>query len=139
MWLWKVSADGPSFRSSLSLSFFSKTMDASIGEPFLLASYAVAHRLQKSKATPKSQRAGASVYATHEKTASGSSDGYVTVTVQGDGVHVLDVCSSCFCPSLTFSFSSQALNPSPSRVSHTRAIDQLFVSLSFPQHSRRAT
>jgi hypothetical protein len=65
-------------------------MDASIGEPFHLASYGVAQRLQKSKT--KSQRPTASVFATHEKIASGSKDGYVTVTSQGDGVHVLDVC-----------------------------------------------
>ncbi|KAJ6606417.1 hypothetical protein DFH09DRAFT_8080 [Mycena vulgaris] len=91
-------------------------MDASIGEPFLLASYAVAQRLQKSKAAAKSQRMGASVYATHEKIASGSSDGYVTVTAQGDGVHVLDlstlhpVVSHTLGPSTSFSCPSVSLS-----------------------------
>jgi hypothetical protein len=66
-------------------------MDASIGEPFLLASYGVTQRLQKSAKAGKSNL-GANVYASHDKFASGSSDGYVTVTAQGDGVHVLDVC-----------------------------------------------
>ncbi|KAJ6582836.1 hypothetical protein B0H10DRAFT_897137 [Mycena sp. CBHHK59/15] len=65
-------------------------MDASIGEPFLLASYAVTQRLQKSMNTGESERV-ANLCATHEKIASGSSDGYVTVTAQGDGVHVLDL------------------------------------------------
>ncbi|KAF7359249.1 hypothetical protein MSAN_01267200 [Mycena sanguinolenta] len=69
-------------------------MDASIGEPFHLAGYGVSQRLQKSKA--RSQRPTANIFATYEKTASGSRDGYVTVTAQGDGVHVLDVCSSNF-------------------------------------------
>ncbi|KAJ7702224.1 hypothetical protein B0H17DRAFT_1327195 [Mycena rosella] len=92
-------------------------MDASIGEPFLLASYAVAQRLKKSKATAKApQRAGASVSATHGKIASGSSDGYVTVTAQGDGVHVLDlstlhpVASHTLGPSTSFSCASVSLS-----------------------------
>ncbi|KAJ7722274.1 hypothetical protein DFH07DRAFT_857014 [Mycena maculata] len=84
-------------------------MDASIGEPFLLASYGAAQRFQKSKATGKSN---ANVYATHEKIASGSSDGYATVTAQGDGVHVLDlstlhpVISHTLGPSTSFSCAS---------------------------------
>lgn len=75
----------------VTVTYFSG-MDASVGEPFLLANYGVAQRLKKSKAAGKTQPPGANVYATHEKIASGSSDGYVTVTAQGDGVHVLDVC-----------------------------------------------
>ncbi|KAJ7491244.1 hypothetical protein FB451DRAFT_1514944 [Mycena latifolia] len=84
-------------------------MDASIGEPFLLASYAVAQRPQKSKST-------ANIYATHEKFASSSSDGYVTVTAQGDGVHVLDlstlhpVASHTLGPSASFSCPSVSLS-----------------------------
>jgi hypothetical protein len=99
-------------------------MDASIGEPFHLASYGVAQRLQKSKPAAKSQRLAANVFATHEKIASGSSDGYVTVTAQGDGVHVLDVCTSDFYefspPHLIFKLStlhpviSHTLGPSTS-------------------------
>ncbi|KAJ6488497.1 hypothetical protein C8R47DRAFT_1274615 [Mycena vitilis] len=90
-------------------------MDASIGEPFHLASYGVAQRLQKSKAAAKSQRPGANVFATHEKFASGSSDGHVTVTAQGDGVHVLDlstlhpVISHTLGPSTSFSCPSVTL------------------------------
>ncbi|KAJ7043095.1 hypothetical protein C8F04DRAFT_1073671 [Mycena alexandri] len=90
-------------------------MDANIGEPFHLASYGVAQRLNKSKAG-KSPRPSANVFATHEKFASGSSDGYVTVTAQGDGVHVLDlstlhpVISHTLGPSTSFSCPSVTLN-----------------------------
>ncbi|KAJ6546982.1 hypothetical protein B0H19DRAFT_953737 [Mycena capillaripes] len=91
-------------------------MDASIGEPFHLASYGVAQRLHKSKAAAKSQHPGANVFATHEKLASSSSDGYVTVTAQGDGVHVLDlstlhpVISHTLGPSTSFSCPSVTLS-----------------------------
>ncbi|SJL02520.1 uncharacterized protein ARMOST_05851 [Armillaria ostoyae] len=61
-------------------------MESSIQEPFSLSTYATSRRLQK-----KSQKGGkASVYASHTTTPT-SSDGYVTVTAQGDGVHILDV------------------------------------------------
>ncbi|KAJ7349092.1 hypothetical protein DFH08DRAFT_697617 [Mycena albidolilacea] len=89
-------------------------MDASIGEPFHLASYGVAQRLHKLKT--KSQRPTPSVFATHEKIASGSKDGYVTVTAQGDGVHVLDlstlhpVISHTLGPSASFSGPSVTLS-----------------------------
>ncbi|KAJ7460953.1 hypothetical protein B0H11DRAFT_2315486 [Mycena galericulata] len=95
-------------------------MDATVGEPFLLASYGVAQRLQKSKAAGKSQSSSAHLYATHEKIASGSSDGYATVTAQGDGVHVLDLSTlhpvishtlgpstSFSCPSVTIGLEGQ--------------------------------
>ncbi|KAG7447648.1 uncharacterized protein BT62DRAFT_1075023 [Guyanagaster necrorhizus] len=61
-------------------------MESSIQEPFSLSSYATSRRLQK-----KSQKDGkSSVYASHTATST-SSDGYVTVAAQGDGVHILDV------------------------------------------------
>ncbi|KAF8191434.1 hypothetical protein K438DRAFT_1830503 [Mycena galopus ATCC 62051] len=88
-------------------------MDANIGEPFHLAGYGVSQRLQKSKA--KTQRPIANIFATHEKIASGSRDGYVTVTAQGDGVHVLDlstlhpVISHTLGPSTSFSCPSVTL------------------------------
>ncbi|KAJ7168244.1 hypothetical protein C8R43DRAFT_144266 [Mycena crocata] len=93
-------------------------MDAGIGEPFHLASYGVAQRPRKlkSKGTSKAQHPVANLYATHEKIASGSSDGYVTVTAQGDGVHVLDVStlhpviSHTLGPSTSFSCPSVSLS-----------------------------
>lgn len=61
-------------------------MESSIQEPFSLSTYATSKRLQK-----KSQKGGkSSVYASHTTTST-SSDDYVTVTAQGDGVHILDV------------------------------------------------
>ncbi|KAJ7632117.1 hypothetical protein FB45DRAFT_1057259 [Roridomyces roridus] len=83
-------------------------MDATVGDPFLLASYSVAQRIQK-KAAKQSPSVASNLYATHEKIASGSSDGYATVTAQGDGVHILDlstlhpVISHTLGPSTTFS------------------------------------
>ncbi|KAK7035764.1 hypothetical protein R3P38DRAFT_2908933 [Favolaschia claudopus] len=87
-------------------------MDASISEPFHLASYNTPQRLQRSK----SHRPTSNVYATHENIASGSRDGYVTATAQGDGIHVLDLSTlhpvvshtlgpstSFCCPSVTLS------------------------------------
>lgn len=64
-------------------------MESSIGEPFVLSTYATSQRLPKSSGGKK-QKTSANVFATHEK-ASGSSDGYATVTAQADGVHILDV------------------------------------------------
>ncbi|KAJ7090344.1 hypothetical protein B0H15DRAFT_930478 [Mycena belliarum] len=89
-------------------------MDASVGEPFLLASYAVPQRLQNSRTAKESPRA--SIFATHGKTASGSSDGYVTVSAQGDGVHVLDlstlhpIISHTLGPSTSFACPSVSLS-----------------------------
>ncbi|KAK0207011.1 hypothetical protein DFS33DRAFT_1255556 [Desarmillaria ectypa] len=61
-------------------------MESSIQEPFSLSTYATSRRLQK-----KSQKGGkSSVYVSHI-TSSTSSDGYVTVAAQGDGIHILDV------------------------------------------------
>ncbi|TFK43898.1 hypothetical protein BDQ12DRAFT_623122 [Crucibulum laeve] len=60
---------------------------AAINEPFLLSSYASTTKAQKSKTESKRP---ANVYATYQK-ASSSSDGYVTVAAQADGVHVVDV------------------------------------------------
>ena len=59
----------------------------SINEPFVISTYAASYRLpKKSNSEGKSP---ANIFATH---AAGRSDGYATVTVQADGVHVLDVC-----------------------------------------------
>lgn len=65
-------------------------VNASINEPFLLATYGTPQRLSKSGSGSKKQKPLTNVFATHGK-ASGSSDGYATVTAQADGIHVLDV------------------------------------------------
>lgn len=66
-------------------------MAASISEPFLLASYSVPiQRSVKPKTEKASGKPDKHVYATHAALSS-ASDGYVTATVQRDGVHVLDV------------------------------------------------
>ncbi|KAJ7915522.1 hypothetical protein B0H13DRAFT_2454868 [Mycena leptocephala] len=70
----------------------------------------------KIQAGRKVSAPAANVFATHEKFASGSSDGYVTVTAQGDGVHVLDlstlhpVISHTLGPSTSFSCPSVTLS-----------------------------
>jgi hypothetical protein len=71
-------------------------MDATISEPFVLSSYSLSQRLPKSTAEAQTP---SNVYATYDN-GSGSSDGYVTVTAQGDGVHVLDVGIRLECCSL---------------------------------------
>ncbi|KAF7305181.1 hypothetical protein MKEN_01233300 [Mycena kentingensis (nom. inval.)] len=68
----------------------------SVNEPFHLASYAV----------PRASKTPHNLYATHAQHAS---EGYVTATAQGDGVHVLDlatlhpIISHTLGPSTTFS------------------------------------
>lgn len=60
---------------------------ATIGEPFLLSSYPESPAYKKRKVTP--------LYASIP---SGSNaDPFVTVAVQGDGIHILDV-RSLMCP-----------------------------------------
>lgn len=68
-------------------------MSASISDPFLLSSYALSARHSRHASSSSSQQL-AHVLATH-KHGSGSdkTDGMVTIAVQGDGVHVLDVSS----------------------------------------------
>ena len=66
---------------------------AAINEPFLLSSYNLRQRIPKrqdSKRPP--EKALAKVHVSYDSS-SKSSDGYVTVAAQGDGVHVLDVWS----------------------------------------------
>lgn len=63
---------------------------ASISEPLVLSTYGTSQQFSDSKADGKKQKGLSSIFATHEK-ASGSSDGYATVTVQADGIHILDV------------------------------------------------
>jgi hypothetical protein len=54
------------------------------GEPFVLASYSASQKFVLSGSKEPF------VYAKYSK-GTGRSDGYVTVTAQGDGVHVLNV------------------------------------------------
>ncbi|KIY50665.1 hypothetical protein FISHEDRAFT_71704 [Fistulina hepatica ATCC 64428] len=75
-------------------------MSASVSDPFLLASY----RHKPSK-RPGKERQTCSVLASHS--IGGAADGYLTVAVQGDGVHVLDI-------SAVRSVVSQSLGPSSS-------------------------
>ncbi|KAJ4479070.1 hypothetical protein J3R30DRAFT_3473899 [Lentinula aciculospora] len=62
-------------------------MEASVGEPFILSSYTTTKKASKSS---KSSGKLPSVFASHHR-AGGSSEGHVTVAVQSDGVHVLDL------------------------------------------------
>ncbi|KAG5635014.1 hypothetical protein H0H81_012717 [Sphagnurus paluster] len=64
--------------------------NASIGEPFVLSTYGTSQKLPRASVTISKKREPASVFATYGK-ASGSSDGYATVTAQADGVHILDI------------------------------------------------
>ena len=66
-------------------------MTSSISDPFLLASYSISKRLLNPKSTKNSDvNPSANVHITYTDS---KSDGYATATVQGDGIHVLDVCT----------------------------------------------
>jgi len=66
-------------------------MTSSISDPFLLASYSISKRLfnPKSSKNPHANPS-ANVHITYTDS---KSDGYATATVQGDGIHLLDVCT----------------------------------------------
>jgi len=88
-------------RSPFSLFFFSIipwTMASSISDPFLLASYPISKRLlnQKPSENPDANPS-ANIHITYTDS---KSDGYATATVQGDGIHLLDVRVSC-CSEIT--------------------------------------
>jgi hypothetical protein len=75
-------------RSQRSLNFSSQSMSATISEPFLLSSYGLSKNLPNCVGELK--RGSSYVHSTHEN-GSKNSDGSATITVHGDGVHVLDV------------------------------------------------
>lgn len=82
-------------------------ISTSINEPFVLSTHAPSQRITtKSKPDRKKFKPSANIFASHTP---GRSDGYATVTVQADGVHVLDVstlhpvASHTLGPSTTFS------------------------------------
>ena len=62
-------------------------MHATINEPFVLSSYGLHKGLPR--CTGELNRGSAYVYSTFS--AVKNQDGYTTITVHGDGVHVLDV------------------------------------------------
>ncbi len=73
-------------------------MSIAIGEPFLLSSYDIPWR--ELSGSPSHH----GIYVTHGPSGvakAKSREGFATVTVQGDGVHVLDVMSSLFCGTYT--------------------------------------
>ena len=64
-------------------------MTSSISDPFLLASYSISKRLLNPKSSKNPDaNPSANVHVTYTDS---KSDGYATATVQGDGVHLLDV------------------------------------------------
>jgi len=70
------------------LNFSSQSMSATISEPFLLSSYGLSKNLPNCVGELK--RGSSYVHSTHEN-GTKNSDGSATITVHGDGVHVLDV------------------------------------------------
>ena len=68
-------------------------MTCSISDPFLLASYSISKRLLNPKPSKNPDIfPSANVHITYTNS---KSDGYATATVQGDGIHLLDVCTPC--------------------------------------------
>src|SRR6266478_687545 len=69
-------------------------MKTSISDPFLLASYSISKRLLNPKPSKNPDaNPSANVHITYTDS---KSDGYATATVQGDGIHLLDVCPPCY-------------------------------------------
>jgi len=68
-------------------------MTSSISDPFLLASYSISKRLLNPKPSKNPDVIpSANVHITYTDS---KSDGYATATVQGDGIHLLDVRARC--------------------------------------------
>jgi len=65
-------------------------MTSSISDAFLLASYSISKRLLNPKNPGLTPSANVHITYTDSK-----SDGHATATVQGDGIHLLDVRSPC--------------------------------------------
>ena len=75
-------------------------MTSSINDPFLLASYSISKRLLNPKSSKNTDaNPSAPVHITYTDA---KSDGYATATVQGDGIHLLDV-RTFPCPGITLS------------------------------------
>ncbi|KAH9049690.1 hypothetical protein EDB84DRAFT_1260539 [Lactarius hengduanensis] len=88
-------------------------MSIAIGEPFLLSSYDIPWR--ELSGSPSHH----GIYVTHEPatgTKAKSREGFVTVTVQGDGVHVLDISDSHVAGSYALGPSTTFAGPSVSRI-----------------------
>jgi len=77
---------------------------AVINEPFLLSNYSVTQNSSKSSSESENRLQQASVCASYQKPST-SSDGFVSVAAQSDGIHVVDVCEV-----LPFYLSSSTLN-----------------------------
>jgi hypothetical protein len=107
-------------------------MRPAVNEPFLLASYQYRHRKHDGKSSKKPLN---SVYVS-SASSSKLSEGYATVTVQGDGVHILDVCS--FPPSRQHSkfISSLAVQLASCRLTHPRTNRDFRMSRREPTHHR---
>ncbi|KAI9467106.1 hypothetical protein BJY52DRAFT_1236476 [Lactarius psammicola] len=88
-------------------------MSIAIGEPFLLSSYDIPWR----ELSRSSSHHG--IYVTHGPSSAAkakSREGFATVTVQGDGVHVLDISDSHVAGSYTLGPSTTFAGPSVSRI-----------------------
>ena len=102
-------------------------MSRSIGDPYLLSSYGLPKTPKRSASTSDMRPR---VYATHGQTSS-SHDGYVTVTAQADGVHILDVRFSQFCSKYVGKYSTALYTP-PNNIPHSRTVDDFFMSCRIP-------
>jgi hypothetical protein len=72
--------------STTAVILFSASMTATLGDPFLLTTYPISKR----KKTDINHNT-AHLYASPVASSSSSSSGLVSIAVQGDGLHILDV------------------------------------------------
>jgi len=116
---------------------FAAMSSSSIGDPYLLRSYGQP-KYNESQSHTSSSPSDPSpcVYVTHGKQ-SNSEDGYVTVTVQADGIHILDVRISTT-SNISYKINCATALFSPSNnITYTWAVDHIFMSSRIPIHSRR--
>lgn len=67
----------------------STLMSTSVGDPFLLSSYSLPHKLASHTGSTYFKRC--SLYATHQNGLPVSTEGHIVAAAQGDGLHILDV------------------------------------------------
>jgi hypothetical protein len=77
-------------------------MNSTIGEPFLLSSYALRRQIPRPKNESGSKKVPAKIHVSSDSS-SKNLDGYVTIAAQGDGVHVFDVWSFLYIEKRSFS------------------------------------
>lgn len=111
-------------------------MAATIGEPFVLSSYGISK--STTKYASELSHSSTHIWSTNGKP-SKNSDGQATITVQGNGVHVIDV-SFMYNVKFGMSLLIWKLDSyiTSSNLANTRAIHLFFLPIHFPNYLRKS-